>query len=81
MGAWVDCIKYSSSSLDRQESKKNQNQKYQTGEQKIDKMLSDLVVYCQTVPFDFEGWWSFYCLCRLTSRLLLLKSIASDQNM
>ncbi|XP_028391934.1 1-phosphatidylinositol 4,5-bisphosphate phosphodiesterase gamma-1-like [Dendronephthya gigantea] len=55
MEAWVECIKSSSSQLNRQESKKTATIKVQPGEEKIDKMLSDLVVYCQTVPFDFEG--------------------------
>lgn len=55
MEAWVDCIKNASNQLSRQESKKSLTIKGQPGEEKIDKMLSDLVVYCQTVPFDFEG--------------------------
>ena len=55
MEAWVACIENVSKQLTRQESKKNLNNKVQAGEQKIDKELSDLVVYCQSVPFDFEG--------------------------
>ena len=61
MEAWVECIKIASSQLGRREIKsKTQNNKVQNpGEQKIHKMLSDLVIYCQSVPFDFEGLWYF----------------------
>ena len=55
MEAWVECIKNLSCQFDRRESKKSPTYKVQAGEQKIDQMLSDLVVYCQSVPFDFEG--------------------------
>ena len=56
------CIENVSKQLTRQESKKNLNNKVPASEQKIDKELSDLVVYCQTVSFDFEG---SYMLCHV----------------
>ena len=62
MEAWVACIENVSKQLTRQESKKNLNNKVPASEQKIDKELSDLVVYCQTVSFDFEG---SYMLCHV----------------
>ncbi|XP_046842493.1 1-phosphatidylinositol 4,5-bisphosphate phosphodiesterase gamma-1-like isoform X2 [Xenia sp. Carnegie-2017] len=53
--AWIECISKCGNPPNRTESLKAQQNTKATAEQKIDKMLSDLVIYCQTVPFDFEG--------------------------
>ena len=55
METWVQCLQSASGENRRQSKKGLENKKMQPNETKIDKMLSDLVVYCQTVPFDFEG--------------------------
>ena len=34
-------------------------------ENKIDKGLSDLVIYCQTVPFDLESKYRGYSFVRI----------------
>ena len=51
----MQCLQSASGENRRQSKKGLENKKLQPNETKIDKMLSDLVVYCQTVPFDFEG--------------------------
>ena len=56
MEDWVACIKTASGETLRHSRKIQQPVKPSpVVETKIDKMLSDLVVYCQSVAFDFEG--------------------------
>ena len=52
------CFKNASGETRRQSKKLQESIKTAVDETKIDKldkMLSDLVIYCQCVPFDMEG--------------------------
>ena len=58
MTTWVHCIKDAMVLANDREEKI----RMAIRENKIDKTLSDLVIYCQTVPFDFESKFKFECI-------------------
>jgi hypothetical protein len=51
MTSWVHCIKDAMSLANERE----ERVRSAIRENKIDKSLSDLVIYCQTVPFDLDS--------------------------
>ena len=51
MSSWIHCIKDAMSLANERE----ERVRSAIRENKIDKNLSDLVIYCQTVPFDLES--------------------------
>ncbi|CAB4012366.1 1-phosphatidylinositol 4,5-bisphosphate phosphodiesterase gamma-1-like isoform X2, partial [Paramuricea clavata] len=51
MTSWIHCIKDAMSLANERE----ERVRSAIRENKIDKSLSDLVIYCQTVPFDLDG--------------------------
>ena len=51
MTSWIHCIKDAMSLANERE----ERVRSAIRENKIDKTLSDLVIYCQTVPFDLES--------------------------
>ena len=55
MTSWIHCIKDAMSLAKERE----ERVRSAIRENKIDKSLSDLVIYCQTVPFDLESEFLF----------------------